>query len=52
MASGLVDKLNKLAVQVVLISGYALPVPPEKVAAVLQKPMVEEELLAALRTMP
>jgi hypothetical protein len=53
MAFGLIDKLNELAVQVVLISGYAtLPVPPEKVAAILQKPMVEEQLLAALRAMP
>ena len=53
LASGLIDKLNELAVRVVLISGYAtLPVPPEKVVAVLQKPMVEEELLAALRAMP
>ena len=48
LASGLIDKLNELAVRVVLISGYAT----EKVAAVLQKPMVEEELLAALRAMP
>jgi DNA-binding NtrC family response regulator len=53
LASDLIDKLNELAVRVVLISGYAtLPVPPEKVVAVLQKPMVEEELLAALRAMP
>ena len=53
MAFGLIDKLNELAVQVVLISGYAtLPVPPEKVAAILQKPMVEEQLLGALRAMP
>jgi hypothetical protein len=53
LASDLIDKLNELAVRVVLISGYAtLPVPREKVVAVLQKPMVEQELLAALRAVP
>jgi len=37
-------------VRVVVISGYAtLPLPPDKVAAILQKPMVEEQLLAALQ---
>ena len=53
LAFDLIDKLNELSVRVVVISGYAmLPVPPEKVAAVLQKPMVEEQLLAALQITP
>jgi CheY-like chemotaxis protein len=50
LAYDLIDKLNELSVRVIVVSGYAtLPLPPEKVAAVLQKPMVEEQLLAALQ---
>ena len=53
LAFDLIDKLHELSVRVVVISGYAtLPVPPGKVAAVLQKPMVEEQLLAALKITP
>ena len=53
LAFGLIDRLNELSVRVVVISGYAtLPVAPEKVVAVLQKPMVEEQLLAALQATP
>lgn len=51
LAYDLIDKMNELSVRVVVISGYAtLPLPPDKVAAVLQKPMVEEQLLAALQS--
>ena len=53
LAFDLIDKMNELSVRVVVISGYAtLPVSPDKVAAVLQKPMVEEQLLAALQITP
>jgi DNA-binding NtrC family response regulator len=53
LAHDLIDKLNDLSVRVIVISGYAtLPLPPEKVAAVLQKPMVEAQLLAALQITP
>jgi DNA-binding NtrC family response regulator len=53
LAHDLIDKLNDLSVRVIVISGYAtLPLAPEKVAAVLQKPMVEEQLLAALQITP
>jgi CheY-like chemotaxis protein len=48
-AHGLIDRLHDQGVRVVVISGYGdLPLPHEKVAAVLQKPIVEEQLLAAL----
>src|SRR5215470_476031 len=37
---GLVDRLQDLGVRVIIISGYAaVPVAPEKVAAILQKPI-------------
>jgi hypothetical protein len=49
-AHGLIDRLYGQGIRVVVVSGYGdLPVPPEKIAAILQKPIVEEQLLAALR---
>jgi DNA-binding NtrC family response regulator len=50
LAHGLIDRLNDKGIRVIVISGYAaLPLAPGKVSAILQKPIVEAELLAALR---
>ena len=50
LAHGLIDRLNDQGIPVIAISGYAvLPLAPEKVAAILQKPIIEAQLLAALR---
>jgi DNA-binding NtrC family response regulator len=50
LANGLIDKLNELGIRVIVISGYAsVPITPGKAAAILQKPLVESQLLAALR---
>jgi DNA-binding NtrC family response regulator len=50
LANGLIDKLNELGILVIVISGYAsVPIAPGKAAAILQKPLVESQLLAALR---
>jgi CheY-like chemotaxis protein len=50
LAYDLIDKLNDLAVRVIVVSGYsALQLQPDKVAAVLQKPITEAELLAAFQ---
>jgi CheY-like chemotaxis protein len=49
LAHGLIDKLNELGVPVIVVTGYAaVPLPPGKAAAILQKPIVEAQLLAAL----
>lgn len=49
-ASGLIDRLHDQGVRVIVISGYTvLPVPPEKVAAMLQKPLSDAHLLSCLR---
>jgi CheY-like chemotaxis protein len=49
LAHGLIDRLHDQGVRVVVISGYAdVPLAPGKVAATLQKPIREEQLLAAL----
>jgi DNA-binding NtrC family response regulator len=50
LADGLIDRLHDRGVPVVVTSGYAVfPMAPEKVAAILQKPIAESQLLAALR---
>ena len=50
LAHNLIDKLNKVGVRVIVASGYtSVPVAPGKAAAILQKPIVEAQLLAALR---
>ena len=50
LAHDLIDKLNKVGVRVIVASGYtSVPVAPGKAAAILQKPIVEAQLLAALR---
>jgi CheY-like chemotaxis protein len=50
LAHGLIDKLNELGTRVILVTGYAaVPVSPGKAAAILQKPIVEAQLLAALQ---
>jgi DNA-binding response OmpR family regulator len=49
-ADGLIDHLHDRGVRVIVTSGYAvLPLSPAKTAAILQKPIVEAELIAALR---
>jgi DNA-binding NtrC family response regulator len=50
MAHNLIDRLNDHGVRVIVMSGYAvLPLAPEKAVAILQKPIIEAQLLAALR---
>jgi DNA-binding NtrC family response regulator len=50
LADDLIDHLHDQGVRVIVISGYAVvPLAPEKVAAILQKPIVESQLIAALR---
>jgi CheY-like chemotaxis protein len=50
LAYDLIDKLNNLGVRVVVVSGYSTPrLQQDKVAAVLQKPITEAELLAAIQ---
>jgi DNA-binding NtrC family response regulator len=49
-ADGLINRLHDQGVRIIVISGYAvLPLAPGKVAAILQKPISEAQLLAALR---
>lgn len=49
-AHNLIDRLNDQGVRVIVMSGYAvLPLAPEKAVAILQKPIIEAQLLAALR---
>jgi DNA-binding NtrC family response regulator len=49
IAHNLIDRLNDQGVRVVVMSGYAvLPLAPEKAVAILQKPIIEAQLLAAL----
>jgi CheY-like chemotaxis protein len=50
LAHGLIDRLNELGVGVIVISAYAsVPLAPGKAIVVLQKPLVEAQLFAALR---
>jgi response regulator RpfG family c-di-GMP phosphodiesterase len=50
LADGLIDHLHDQGVRVIVTSGYAVfPMAPEKVAAILQKPISESQLVAALR---
>jgi FixJ family two-component response regulator len=52
LAHALIDRLHNEGVRVVVISGYAdVPLAPGKVAAILEKPIREELLFAALRPM-
>ena len=51
LAHGLIDRLHNQGIRIVVISGYAdVPLEPGKVVATLQKPIAEEQLLAALRS--
>jgi len=50
LANGLIDRIRDQGIDVVVITGYeVLPVPPKNVAAILQKPVREELLLATVR---
>jgi len=47
---GLIDRLHDQGIRVVVITGYTdASLPPGKAAAILQKPMREDLLLASLR---
>ena len=49
-ADDLIDQLNNRGVRVIVTTGYAdVPLAPGKAAAILQKPVSETQLLAALR---
>jgi DNA-binding NarL/FixJ family response regulator len=49
-ANALIDQLHARGVRVLVISGYTVQsVPPEKVAAMLQKPVSDALLLSSLR---
>ncbi len=49
-ASDLIDHLHARGVRILVISGYTLlPVPAEKITAMLQKPVSDAHLLASLR---
>jgi DNA-binding NtrC family response regulator len=50
LAHGLISRLNERGIRVIVISGYSeVPLAPGAIAVVLQKPIVEAQLLAALR---
>ncbi len=50
LADALIERLHEQGVRVVVTSGYAVfPMASAKVAAVLQKPIAEAQLVAALR---
>src|SRR5271155_2470050 len=50
LAHGLIGRLNERGIRVIVISGYSeVPLAPGATAIVLQKPIVEAQLLAALR---
>jgi CheY-like chemotaxis protein len=50
IATGLIERLNSFGVSVIVISGYAsLPLSPGQAVAILQKPVSDSQLLAALR---
>ena len=49
LACGLIEELHDQAVSVVVVSGYGVPpIPTEKAAVTLQKPVSRPELLRAL----
>ena len=49
LACGLIEELHRQGVQVIVVSGYAIPpLPEEAVAAFLQKPFSEDSLLGAI----
>jgi DNA-binding NtrC family response regulator len=50
LAHGLIDSMNTQGIRVIVLSGYStVPLAPGKAASVLQKPVVEAQLIAALR---
>jgi DNA-binding NtrC family response regulator len=50
LATDLIEKMSEAGIRVIVISGYAsVPIAPGKAAAILQKPLVESQLFAALR---
>jgi CheY-like chemotaxis protein len=51
MAYGLVEELHRQDILVIVVSGYAVPeMPADMVAAFVQKPFSEADLITALRT--
>jgi len=52
LAHGLIEKLNRHGVPVIVVSGYKdLPLQPGTVALALQKPVLANQLHAALRSL-
>lgn len=52
LAQGLIDKLNRYGVGVIVISGYnEVPLAPGTTALALQKPVIASQLFAALRSL-
>jgi CheY-like chemotaxis protein len=50
LANGLIDSMNTQGIRVIVLSGYStVPLSTGKAASVLQKPVVEARLIAALR---
>jgi CheY-like chemotaxis protein len=50
LANDLIDSMNTQGIRVIVLSGYSpVPLSPGKAASVLQKPVVEAQLIAALR---
>jgi CheY-like chemotaxis protein len=49
-ADNLIDRMNERGIRIIVLSGYStVPLSPGKAASVLQKPVVEAQLIAALR---
>jgi DNA-binding NtrC family response regulator len=49
LACGLIEELHRQGVQVIVVSGYAIPpLPEEAVAAFLQKPFSDNDLITIL----
>ena len=48
LAFGMIDRLHKAGIAVVVMSGYSVPDPIAEASAILEKPFCEAELLKTL----
>jgi len=48
LAFGMIDRLHKAGLSVVVMSGYSVPDPIAEASAILEKPFCEAELLKTL----
>jgi hypothetical protein len=48
LAFGMIDRLHKAGIAVVVMSGYSVPDPIAEASAILEKPFCEAELLTTL----